>query len=47
MIVGKNPRQLNFGPALWTVPVVGDLIAKQFSVRLHDTTVWRLLHRMG
>jgi len=47
IIVGKNPRQLNFGVNLWTVPVIGDLIEKLFSIRLHDTTVWRMLHRIG
>lgn len=47
IIIGKNPRQLNFGLNLWTVSVVGDLIERLFEVRLHDTTVQRLLHRMG
>lgn len=47
IIIGKNPRQLNFGMNLWTVPIIGDLIEKLFHVRLHDTTVWRMLHRIG
>lgn len=47
IIIGKNPRQLNFGVNLWTVPIIGDLIEKLFHLRLHDTTVWRMLHRIG
>ena len=47
VIVGKTPMQLNFGPALWTVPVVEDIIEKLFGVVLHKTTVWRLLRRLG
>jgi transposase len=47
IIVGKNPRQLNFGAALWTLPIIEDLIEKLFEVRLHKTTVWRLLRQIG
>ncbi len=47
IILGKNPRQLNFGSALWTLPIIEDVIEKLFDIRLHKTTVWRLLHRMG
>jgi transposase len=34
IIVGKTPRQLNFGLNLWTVPVIADVIEKLFGVRL-------------
>lgn len=47
IIIGKNPRQLNFGVNLWTVSVIADVIERLFDVRLHDTTVQRLLHRIG
>lgn len=47
IIVGKNPQQLNFGPALWTLPLVSELIERLFDVVLHKTTVSRLLHRLG
>lgn len=47
IIVGKNPRQLNFGPALWTLPIIGQLIEARFGVVLHSTTVGRMLHRLG
>ena len=47
VIIGKNPRQLNFGPALWTLQLVGELVARRFGVVLHATTIARLLHRLG
>jgi len=47
IIIGKNPLQLNFGVALWTLPVIRDLVQKKFGMVLHDTTVGRMLHRLG
>jgi transposase len=47
IIVGKTPMQLNFGPALWTLPVVEDVIQKLFGIVLHKTTVWRMLRKLG
>ena len=47
IIVGKNPRQLNFGPALWTLDLVGQLIEGKFDIVLHKVTVARYLHRLG
>jgi transposase len=47
IIVGKNPRQLNFGPALWTLNLVGALIEQLFGVVHHASTVSRLLHALG
>jgi len=47
LIIGKDPRQLNFGPALWTLRLVGELVARRFGVVLHVTTIARLLHRIG
>lgn len=46
-ILGKNPRQLNFGSAFWTLPIVGSLIKNLFGVSLHRSTVGRVLDRMG
>ncbi len=46
-ILGKNPQQLHFGPALWTLPLVADLIQRLFHVVLHKTTVSRILHGLG
>jgi transposase len=47
LILGKNPRQLNFGPALWTLDLVGQVIQAKFQIVLHKTTVARYLHRFG
>lgn len=47
IIVGKNPLQLNFGTALWTLPILQQLIASKFGKALHATTIGRLLHRIG
>jgi transposase len=46
-ITGKNPAQLNLGPALWTLPLVGQLIERMFDVTLDPTTVGRILRRLG
>jgi len=47
LIIGKDPCQLNFGPALWTLRLVGELVGRCFGVVLHVTTIARLLHRIG
>jgi transposase len=47
IIIGKNPLQLNFGVALWTLPIVRQLIEQKFGAALHETTVARTLHRLG
>jgi transposase len=47
LIVGKTPLQLSFGTALWTVPVLQDVLAKRFGKALHATTVLRTLRRLG
>jgi transposase len=47
IIIGKNPQQLHFGPALWTLSLVGALIEQIFGVVHHASTVSRLLHALG
>ncbi len=47
IIVGKNPQQLGFGMALWSVRIVSQVIEREFGAVLHDTTVFRLLRSMG
>jgi transposase len=47
MILGKTPAQLGFGMALWTIPLVRLAIEKRFGVALHETTVSRMLGRLG
>ena len=47
LIVEKTPMQLKFPYALWTLPLVQELIAQRFGVVLHRTTVGRLLRSLG
>lgn len=47
IIVGMDPRQLNFGPALWSLPIIGEMIEQVFGVVLHKTSISRMLHRIG
>ena len=47
LIVGNDPRQLGFGFALWTRAMVGDLIRREFGVRLSVASVGRLLRTLG
>jgi transposase len=46
-ITGKNPAQLDLGPALWTLPLVAQLIERMFLVTLDPTTVGRVLRKLG
>lgn len=46
-IVEKNPRQFKFPFALWTLPLIGQLIEQRFGVVLHKTTIARRLGRLG
>ena len=43
----KNPLQLNFQCALWTVPMLRELIRRELGVRLSQVSVWRLLRNLG
>lgn len=47
VIVGKNPQQLSFGPALWTLPLIAQFVERRFDVVLHATTISRILNRIG
>jgi transposase len=47
IIIGKDPRQLSFGAAFWTLRLVGTVIERRFNVVLHETTIARLLRRIG
>lgn len=46
-IVGRSPQQFRFPFALWTLPLIGQLIEARFGVVLHKTTIARLLARLG
>lgn len=47
MIVGKDPRQLQFDGALWTQEMVRQLIEQTFAVTFTPQGVGRLLRRLG
>jgi len=47
LIVGTDPRQLQFEFALWTREMVRELIRREFGVGLSVVSVGRLLARMG
>jgi transposase len=43
----KNPLQLKFPFALWTLEMVHELIRREFEVSLSTVSVGRILHRLG
>jgi transposase len=47
LIVGADPRQLQFEFALWTREMVRELIAREFKVKLSVVSVGRLLRGLG
>src|SRR5512135_3375809 len=47
LIVGSDPRQLQFEFALWTRDLVRQLVRREFGVALSAVSVGRLLHRLG
>ena len=46
-VVEKDPLQMKFSFALWTRPMIGVIIKKQFGIKLSDTSVGRLLRQLG
>src|SRR4051794_5790996 len=47
LIAGADPRQLEFGFALWTRDMVRTLIRREFKVSLSAVSVGRLLRTLG
>ena len=47
LITTKNPIQLQFEFALWTRAMIRELIRDEFSIRLSDVSVGRLLRKLG
>jgi len=47
LVVGNDPRQLQFIFALWTRAMVRELIRREFAVRLSEVSVGRLLRKLG
>jgi transposase len=47
LIVGNDPRQMQFEFALWTRDMVREVIRREFGVRLSVVSVGRLLRKLG
>jgi transposase len=47
LVVGNDPRQLQFTFGLWTRAMVRGLIRREFAVRLSEVSVGRLLRKLG
>jgi transposase len=47
LVVGNDPRQLQFVFALWTRAMVRELIRREFGVALSEVSVGRLLGKLG
>jgi transposase len=47
ILLGKDPRQLQFDFALWTRWMVRDLIKRMYDVELTEQSVGRMLRRLG
>jgi transposase len=47
LVVGNDPRQLQFAFALWTRAMVGEMIRREVGVRLSEVSVGRLLGKLG
>jgi transposase len=47
LIVGKDPRQMQFEFALWTREMVREVIRREFGVALSVVSVGRLLRKLG
>lgn len=47
LVVGKDPRQLQFDFAMWTRQMIHDLIKREFGVDYTLQAVGEILHRMG
>lgn len=43
----KNPLQMRFAYALWTLAMIREVIKKEFSVSLSEVSVGRLMRRIG
>lgn len=43
----KNPLQLKFEYALWTLAIIRELIRREFAVKMSEVSVGRLMRRLG
>jgi transposase len=46
-IIDETPQQLRVPFALWTLPLIAQLIERRCGVVLHEATLARLLRRLG
>jgi transposase len=46
-VAKKDPRQMEFPFALWTSVMIGELIWRQYQIRLSKASVCRLLNQLG
>jgi transposase len=47
IIIGQNPQQLDFGPALWTREIIRELIQRRFGIELSLVSVGNVLAKLG
>ncbi|HTU04148.1 MAG TPA: IS630 family transposase [Trebonia sp.] len=47
IIIGQNPQQLDFGPALWTREIIRELITRLFGVEFSLVHVGTILAKLG
>jgi transposase len=46
-LVDAGPLEAGYPSGVWTGPMIGDLVERQFGVRYHKHNVPRLLHELG
>jgi transposase len=46
-LIEAGPQEAGYNTGIWTGPMIGDLIHRQFKVRYHNHHVPWLLHRLG
>ncbi|HUH70491.1 MAG TPA: winged helix-turn-helix domain-containing protein [Mycobacterium sp.] len=47
ILASKDPRQLQFDFGLWTRDMIAIVVEREFGVRLHRTTIGRILRQLG
>jgi transposase len=47
IVAHKDPLQLAFDFGLWTTDMIATVVYREFGVRLHRTTIGRILHKLG
>lgn len=47
IVADKDPRQLQFDFGLWTRDMIATVVQREFGVRLHKTTIGRILRKLG